>query len=74
MCRGTRSDSGSKRMRRRTRIHRLFDHLNIRIRCAFDPRGVHAQHHLDAVAVLFPIQSIFLPSMSSHVTEEWRAW
>ena len=26
--------------------------MNIRLRCAFEPRGVHAQHHLDAMAVL----------------------
>ena len=26
--------------------------MNIRFRCAFEPRGVHAQHHLDAVSVL----------------------
>jgi hypothetical protein len=33
-------------------FHRLFDRVNIGIRCAFEPRGVHAQHHLDAMSVL----------------------
>jgi hypothetical protein len=33
-------------------FHRLFDRLNIRCRCAVEPRGVHAQRDLDAVSVL----------------------
>jgi hypothetical protein len=30
----------------------LFDCLNIRVCCTLEPRGVHAQHHLDTVSVL----------------------
>ena len=33
-------------------IHRFFDRVNIRLRCTVEPRGVHAQHYLDAVSVL----------------------
>jgi hypothetical protein len=33
-------------------LHRLFDRVNVDIRCAVEPRGVHAQHHLDTVSVL----------------------
>ena len=45
--------------------------MNIGIRCAFEPRGVHAQHHLDAVSVLLgATQSKYLPSMSCQLTEE----
>jgi CheY-like chemotaxis protein len=42
----------SRLARRGCYVHRLFDRLNIGLRCAFEPRGVHAQHHLDAMSVL----------------------
>jgi hypothetical protein len=33
-------------------FHRLFDRVNIRACCAFEPCGVHAQHYLNAMAML----------------------
>ena len=33
-------------------FHRLFDGVNVGFRRPLQPRGVHAQHHLDAVTVL----------------------
>jgi hypothetical protein len=34
-------------------FHRIFDRVNVSVSCAFEPRGVHAQHHLDAMSALF---------------------
>jgi hypothetical protein len=31
-------------------FHRFFDRVNIRVSCGLEPRGVHAQHYLDAVS------------------------
>jgi hypothetical protein len=44
----------SKNVARTTGVFSIafFDRVNIRFRCAFEPRGVHAQHYLDAVSVL----------------------
>jgi hypothetical protein len=36
----------------RSSFHRFLDRVNVGIRCAVEPRGVHAQHDLDAVSVL----------------------
>src|SRR5450432_2751399 len=42
----------SRLARRGCYFHRLLGRLNIGLRCAFEPRDVHAQHRLDAMAVL----------------------
>ena len=39
-------------MRRGSFFDRLLDRVNVGFRCSLEPRGVHAQHHLDAVPVL----------------------
>jgi hypothetical protein len=52
ICSGNRSTLIRNCGLRRSSFHRLFDRVNIGVRCSLEPRGVHAQHYLDAVSVL----------------------
>ena len=38
--------------RRGSFSHRLFDRVNVGIRCSLEPRGVYTEHHLDTMSVL----------------------